>query len=303
MKQSQISIDYILNKNEEFRKNFLNAKAALASQDWFKTEAYKITQEEINNIKDEEQKASALSDFNVDIFNHFCNICLIHDEETRNALLKMGFNEEDLIWLMPFEKIEQVIKNINLKGNFLVSLRFTIATLYGYLRKKIAVMVLDRFAFSTPGARVPLNFDEIAREGVNTSDNIDNHGGPQTQFEHLMYLKQIEMNQLKEKLNGENDHLKNFMGDNLFRVPAKYKRGNIDSLLIPIYKYDIVLEESKYVIADKLFEFYPLFSLMMPHRNDFPFKITEFDHLDVEIRKSLIRDLIVKKMRKHIFKK
>lgn len=183
----------------------------------------------------------------------------------KEELKKIGFLEEDLIWLMPYEQILLEAQMINLGGKFMINLIELEIVLKCFVELSITKTVVNRLSPELQKDNHKLKTPFLKKQIENIED-------------HFNYVKKNELEPSKKIQYKIFSVIKKHVEPHLDEIPQKklstfeqYSKyvlsDNFDSILTSIYTHhtiDVIPCENE---AEKYRTFYKLFSLMMPHRN------------------------------------
>ncbi len=211
-----------------------------------------------------EKKNEALIYYRQNLIETYSSICFSNETNIiKECLTKIGFSQKNTNWIIPYDEIANCIKQINKDNIFDVFINGIFYTINFYLNLKIAKEVYDTIDIYDRHNKTMLNSKGI----IVGLDNIQKKA--EYRKSSKRNIKKSEFDVKWEKLKADllqsgatKEYIDNFEAKNRSLLTRK-----ADSILVDIYKYFHAKPNANITESSKLLALYPLFQLIMPHRN------------------------------------
>jgi len=254
--------------------------------------------EQIKSQIDRKVKARNMTTLAINVARLYSAVCLSNDAELNVAMKANGFTDEELIWLIPIDKINAEIQKIKENTSWQVEPMGIISMVELYLTFNIYCTVLDKYKIISSEDKIPIDTKRLRVVNENAKRNRLNRQSNGTE------IIKTEFDVLMEDVNSmlataSNNTLANNQIYQLLNIVLTRKK---DDFLVRIFHENIRgATGMKLKISEKYNAVYNLFSLVLPHRR-WPKNEAEFKKSDLGSGKSF-QDFRVRTMRKFIEKK
>ena len=256
----------MMKESKEMTDSFMSNYRIMANKslEYIKSDNFLKLLTSINQQTDEEHKTMGMIHFVRLLSLYYSKVCLINDAEVRYSLVKLGFTEKELIWLIDGKSLMNKLTAINKSNKYFVLELGLINTLDHFLTLKIYKTVIDKYRIKDRKQKIPITVKRLINLFTNTERNISNR--KMKKKSDIISVWDLAYGKLKNefKQNGITDEQTYF---------KQIQSRNLDKMVLPIYKeytFNVIPDSPEKDIRlsenEKLRTMYDLFCQMMPHR-------------------------------------